>query len=239
MSVIDDQQQFLDGVVIDDAIWERWPDYRCLMIVADGVQAGPCDAAGETTLAEAERAALTVLDGRAPEELPHLAAWREAYRGFGAKPQRTRNSAEALLRRVETGLPRINRVADLYNAVSVRHALPAGGENRAAYVGSPRLCLAEGTEDFATIASGEDAVEHPSAGEVIWRDDAGVTCRRWNWRQCERTALHDDSTSLVFILDALGPLSDAELEQAGDEIVSGLGDSAAVVVSRRVFRKDA
>ena len=31
------------------------------------------------------------------EELPHVAAWREAYRAFGAKPQRTRNSLEALL----------------------------------------------------------------------------------------------------------------------------------------------
>ena len=49
------------------------------------------------------------------------AAWREAYRAFGAKPQRTRNSLEALLRRAEGGLPRVNRLTDAYNAISVIH----------------------------------------------------------------------------------------------------------------------
>ena len=56
-----------------------------------------------------------------------MAAWREAYRSFGAKPQRTRNSVEALLRRAETGLPRVNRLTDIYNAVSVLHQIPVGG----------------------------------------------------------------------------------------------------------------
>jgi DNA/RNA-binding domain of Phe-tRNA-synthetase-like protein len=31
---------------------------------------------------------------------------------------------EALLRRVETGLPRVKRLTDLYNAVSVLHQVP-------------------------------------------------------------------------------------------------------------------
>ena len=43
--------------------------------------------------------------GTTVEQLPHVAAWREAYRAFGAKPQRTRNSVEALMRRAEAGLP--------------------------------------------------------------------------------------------------------------------------------------
>ncbi|KOG85267.1 hypothetical protein ADK38_37650, partial [Streptomyces varsoviensis] len=112
------------------------------------------------------------------EEHPHLAAWREAFRAFGAKPQRTRPSAEALLRRAADGLPRVDRLTDIYNAISVAHVVPLGGEDLDHYQGPARLVRADGTEEFATAAGGESVIEHPAPGEVVWRDDAGVTCRR-------------------------------------------------------------
>ena len=56
----------------------------------------------------------------------------------------------------------------------------------------------------------------------MWRDAAGVTCRRWNWRQCRRTQLTPQTTSAVFILDALAPLSDEALVAAGDELADRL-----------------
>ena len=43
---------------------------------------------------------------------------------------------------------------------------------------------------------------------MVWCDDAGVTCRRWNWRQARRTQLRDDTTTALFILDALAPMTD-------------------------------
>ena len=76
-----------------------------------------------------------------PEELPHVAAWREAYRAFGAKPQRTRNSLEALLR-APSGLPRVNRLTDCCNAVSVLHQIPIGGEDLTRYADQDRLTAA-------------------------------------------------------------------------------------------------
>jgi hypothetical protein len=42
--------------------------------------------------------------------------------------------------------------------------------------------LLVGEEPFDAVANGETVAEYPEAGEVVWRDDAGVTCRRWNWR---------------------------------------------------------
>ena len=69
------------------------------LVAVDGLVPGPSDDAGEELLQTAEAAARTALAERPAEELPHVAAWREAYRAFGAKPQRTRNSLEALLRR--------------------------------------------------------------------------------------------------------------------------------------------
>jgi DNA/RNA-binding domain of Phe-tRNA-synthetase-like protein len=56
--------------------------------------------------------------------------------------------------------------------------------------------VARGDEPFDTVRDGAAVVEHPEAGEIVWRDDDGVTCRRWNWRQCKRTALHQGSRNL-------------------------------------------
>ena len=135
------------------------------------------------------------------------------------------------MRRSESGLPRVNRLTDIYNAVSILHRVPVGGEDLSRYVGPPRLVRATGEEAFDTVAGGEALVEHPEPGEVIWRDDAGVTCRRWNWRQARRTQLRADTTSGFFVIDALWPMTDEALLAAGRDLikhVSALGPAVRV-----------
>jgi DNA/RNA-binding domain of Phe-tRNA-synthetase-like protein len=106
--------------------------------------------------------------------------------------------------------------------------------------GPPRLVRAGGSEPFDTTSGGEPVVEHPEAGEVVWRDDVGVTCRRWNWRQGTRTRITADTTSALFILDALYPLSDDELTGAADALTEGLLalDPAATVHRRLLSNPD-
>jgi DNA/RNA-binding domain of Phe-tRNA-synthetase-like protein len=198
------------------------PDYAVLLIAADGLSPGPSDEASDAILAAAERRAAQQLAGSRPEDLPQVAEWRDAFRGFGAKPQRTRSSVEALLRRLEPGLPRIDRITDVYNALSIAFLLPVGGEDLARYGGPARLVRAAGDEDFDTFAAGRPAVEHPEPGEVIWRDDRGVTCRRWNWRQCARTRITASTTTAVFILDGLAALGTDGLRAAAAELSGSL-----------------
>jgi DNA/RNA-binding domain of Phe-tRNA-synthetase-like protein len=229
-------QEFLAGGQVDATVFALRPDYRALLLAADGIVAGPSDQAGDALLQAAEAAAAEALRDRPAEQLPHVAAWREAYRAFGAKPQRTRNSLEALLRRAASGLPRVNRLTDLYNAVSVLHQLPLGGEDLTRYTGPPRLVRATGEEPFDTVADGVTVTEHPEPGEVVWCDDAGVTCRRWNWRQARRTQLRDDTTAALFILDALGPMTDEALQAAADDLAAHLARlGPGVQVTRRLW----
>jgi DNA/RNA-binding domain of Phe-tRNA-synthetase-like protein len=217
-----DPAAWLAAAQVDAEVRDLRPDYAALLITADGLQPGPSDEASEAILAAAEQRAARQLAGSRPEDLPHVAQWREAFRAFGAKPQRTRPSVEALLRRVETGLPRIDRITDVYNAVSVAFVLPVGGEDLARYTGPTRLVRADGGEDFDTFADGQPAVEHPEPGEVIWRDDRGVTCRRWNWRQCARTRITATTTAAVFILDGLAALGTGGLRAAEAELTESL-----------------
>ncbi len=233
MRDLTDLRRVLDAVEVQPAVLALRPDYRALLLAVDGIEPGPSDDLSERLLQQAETHARKVLGERPVEELPHVAAWREAYRAFGAKPQRTRNSLEALLRRVTApdagGLPRVNRLTDVYNAVSVLHQVPLGGEDLDRYVGPPRLVRATGQEPFDTTSGGETVVEHPDAGEVVWCDDVGVTCRRWNWRQARRTQLRDGTTAALFILDALDALTDDALAGAAEHLAGALRRTGADV----------
>ena len=215
-------EDFLGGAYVDAAVFTLRPDYRVLLLAVDGLVPGPGDQASDALLQAAEAAARQALRGGPAEQLPHVAAWREAYRAFGAKPQRTRNSLEALLRRAATGLPRVNRLTDVYNAVSVLYQIPVGGEDLTRYAGPPRLIRAAGDELFDTVADGIAVTEHPEAGEVVWCDSAGVTCRRWNWRQARRTQLREDTTAALFILDALDPVTGEALHGVADDLAARL-----------------
>ena len=90
---------FLGGARVGAEVFALRPDYRALLLAVDGLVPGPSDSVSDALLRDAEAAAAEALDEREVHDLPHVAAWRDAYRAFGAKPQRTRNSLEALLRR--------------------------------------------------------------------------------------------------------------------------------------------
>ncbi|MFI8228428.1 B3/4 domain-containing protein [Streptomyces sp. NPDC085900] len=207
-------------LTVSDEVRALAPGFTHLAIEAHGLVNGPSTEGSSALLDDAARRLAARLDGRAPHEDPHMAAWREVYTAFGSKPSRTRNSAEALAKRAlsDAGLPRVNLLVDLYNAVSVAHLIPVGGEDIDRIRGGMRLVRAAGDEDFVTVAGGEETVEHPGAGEVVWRDDAGVTCRRWNWRQGPRTRLTEETVSGIFLLEGMAPLPVAELEAAGAEL---------------------
>ncbi|MEQ4208621.1 phenylalanine--tRNA ligase beta subunit-related protein [Actinopolymorpha sp. B9G3] len=207
---------------VEPAVHTLRPDYRALLVLAEGLVPGPSDDVSDRLLAAATAKARQRLgDGGVDGDL-HVAAWREAFRSFGAKPKRTRSSVEALLRRLDDGLPRIDRLTDTYNAVSIAYAVPVGGEDIDHYEGPLRLVRATGEESFDTVDKGEPAVDHPNPGEVVWRDDAGVTCRRWNWRQCVRTRLTGTTTRAVFVLDALAPMDDDAVHAAGAALAEAL-----------------
>ncbi|KAM0715927.1 hypothetical protein Q7P37_008441 [Cladosporium fusiforme] len=233
-----DSQFYLDAATVDSGIFDLRPDYRVLLITIDGITPAPSDSHSEALLQEAETTASSLLSKTPVTEIPHIASWREAYKAFGAKPNKTRNSLEALTRRAEAGLPRVNRLTDIYNAICVKHQIPLGGEDLDKYSGAPRLIRSNGKEPFETNAQGEKVVEHADVGEVVWCDDAGVTCRRWNWRQGPRTALSDETTRVLFILDVLDPVTDEAVNAAGDELVEVLKrTSPGIVTSKRLIGK--
>ena len=199
-------------VAVQAEIFELRPDYVALSLVAEGVSNPGRHAALDGLVARAREPLAWPAWGDA-----HLEAWRDAYRAFGAKPQRTPPSVDALAQRArrDGALPAINAVVDLYNALSVSYAIPIGGEDIDAYVSTPTLRRALGHETFDTQKDGAPCTETVPAGEVVWSDDRGVTCRRWNWRQGARTRIEDSTTRMWFVFERLEPMPLPALIEAG------------------------
>jgi DNA/RNA-binding domain of Phe-tRNA-synthetase-like protein len=187
---------------VDPAIFDRWPDYRLVLVAADHVDSTALAAVAARLHADAHDAVRAAGTG---EPDAHTVRWHAAYRDFGIKPRVARPSVDALVRRAasDNGLPRINVLVDLYNALSILHRVPIGGEDLDHYEGPARLILATGDEPFHTTADGVAVVDHADPGEPVWIDSAGITCRRWNWRQTSRTAIHTGTSRVGFIVDSL------------------------------------
>ena len=201
------------SVAVDSDIFTAHPEYVALIVLAEGIGNGPSDEDSSTVLDAAEQH-LRARGLTRPADDPHIAAWRAAFSAFGAKPSKYPCSAEALAARVLKGgtLPRVNVLVDLYNAISVRALTPVGGEDLDHLNGPLRLTIATGDEPF----DGHGGAPRP--GEIVWRDDAGVTCRRWNWRQGRRTRLTDATTRAFFVIDRLPGLDEDQLMAAASQL---------------------
>src|SRR5207247_1709269 len=108
------------------------PDYRVAFVIAEGMTiASERPAALDALIAEREAAARERWGGVELSQIPGIAAWRAAYKGFGIKQTRYRSSVERLLKNVLAGRPlaRVNVFVDLYNAVSLAHVLPLGADD--------------------------------------------------------------------------------------------------------------
>lgn len=178
-------------LAIDAPIFEQFPEYQALILYAEGVKNFPSTPESIALLRSVEQECRQRLTLETLADHPHIAAWRAAYRRFGANPKKYPCSVESLLRRVLKGqdLPAINGVVALYNMLSLKYMLPVGGEDWSRLTSDLRLTAAQGDEPFLTASDGQEHVAFPDPGEIVWADDAGVTCRRWNWRQ-GRSHLH-------------------------------------------------
>ncbi len=205
---------------LDPAVTTAFPDTLIALVTATGLRGHEPWPHTTATLQELER---QLADGTwqpADETDPRIDAWHTAYRAFGTNPRRTRPSVDALGRRLtkKGTLPRINPAVDSYNAVSVRHALPAGAFDLDHLTGDVVIHHADGTESFTPLGE-PDTIEHPRPGEIIYTDTTSVLTRHWNHRDAHRTRVTANSTYVTFVLETLHATRDSHhLKTAAHEL---------------------
>ncbi len=217
-----------------------FPEALIGLVVISGIN----NKAAAAESAEILERQVTETAGRLPDEdmaaLPSIAPWRDAYAQFGVKPSKVRSSIENLLRSAKAGrLRSINPLVDLYNSVSLAYQLPVGGEDLDAIEGDIVLTRADGTEHFVPL--GGAGIEPPPSGAVIYRDEAGVICSCWNWREADRTKLTEETTRAVLVIEAIPPVTREELNLAltalGNRITAHLGGGHRILILDRDNRE--
>src|SRR5215831_774264 len=126
----------------------RYPAVIGGVLLASGLTNGPAP--------DEQRAALARSGDTPLSQIPSLAAWRSAFRGFGVDPTQYRCAAEALLRRLtkKGDIPSISTLVDIGNLVSIRYGLPVALFDTRAVVGALTVRFADGTERHTTLGDG-------------------------------------------------------------------------------------
>jgi DNA/RNA-binding domain of Phe-tRNA-synthetase-like protein len=97
------------------------------------------------------------------------------------------------------------------NAVSLAFAVPVAVLDASAIAGPLEVRYATGDESYLTFA-GE--IEHPSAGEVIFADQAGQAhARRWTNRQSGLSAVRDSTARTLIVAEALHDSAPADMAE--------------------------
>jgi DNA/RNA-binding domain of Phe-tRNA-synthetase-like protein len=226
-------------LVITDTIFDEFPELILGVVILHNIDNSKNRAEITEMLRQAE-AALPGKFGSTPViEHPYIATWREAYRKFGAKPKNYPSSVENLSRRVLNGatIGHINNLVSLYNTISLRYILPVGGEDLDKIVCDVLLTRA-GNDEPAVFLLGEKEARPPRAGEIIYKDEAGAICRRWNWKEADRTKLTQATKNAFLVIEALPPVTRGELETATLELADLVKQYCGGTVSPALLDKD-
>jgi len=207
-------------LVVDPAIFKKFPG-TCLGIVIGHDLKNSADNIEQINqmLRDQEDKLKALFANQPLAEHPSIKAWREAYQRFGANPEKYKSSVENLSIRILAGNPvkHVSTLVDLYNSVSLKYLLPAGGEDIDSLDGNVELTFATAHE-IPVVAFGEKEAKKPEVGEVIYKDQGGTLCRRWNWRGTERSKLTTKTKNAFFVLEGLPPVSREHVEMAVAEL---------------------
>ena len=209
--------------ITEDSFWELFPGASLGIVVAHDMkpasEVSPESIAEiQALLARANTLAERYLESPTLSENAPVRVWRQAYQQFKTK-RGARCSIENLLKRVLKGNPvgPISPSVDLYNAMSLKYALPFGGEDIDAFAGDLRLTVTQGGDAFLPL--GEGAENDPTLpGELAYLDDEGAVCRCWNWRDGVRTALTDTTRNAFLIVECVDPDRVEDCRAATDEL---------------------
>lgn len=204
--------------IIEDDFWELFPNAKIGIITCNGIDNTIKDENQyKDMISQGEKEALNHLPNEEFSSNEVIKVWRDAFKKFKTK-KGARSSIEALLKRVSTGkgLGTINPLVDIYNSISLKYAMPCGGENMDKFIGDIRLTKATGDESFITL--GSDKSEPPYEGEIVYKDDEGAICRCWNWRESVRTMLTEDTKNAFLCIELVDENREKEFENALKEL---------------------
>lgn len=224
----------MKNFVIENDFWSLFPNAKIGVVICHGIDNSIKDEEQyKEIILKAEKEALNYLQNAEFSSNEVVKVWREAFQKFKTK-KGARSSIEALLKRVNNGnhLGTINPLVDIYNSISLRYALPCGGEDIDTFDGDIRLTKAVGDESFVTLGSNESAP--PYEGEIVYKDNEGAICRCFNWRESVRTMLTENTKNALLCIELIDERRLKEFENALKDLAktvqNNLGGACKILI---------
>lgn len=204
--------------IVDQSFWNLFPQAQIGVIVLKNYKSDNAYASEiMSLLEESHQEAKKYLTADNFSDNDVIRVYREAYQKFKTK-KGVRSSIESLLKRIVNNNPvgSIHPLVDIYNAASLRYALPVGAEDIDTFVGDLKLTITSGGDEFFLIGSDENTPTLPN--ELCYKDDKGAVCRCLNWRDGERTMITDATQHAFIVIELLDETRVKALHEALDFI---------------------
>lgn len=152
------------------------------------------------------------------KEVEEIVYYRDSFMKLGINPNKFMSSIEAIITRVakKKGLPNINSIVDLGNAVSLKYLVPLGAHDIDSAEEDIYLRFSRKGDIF--IPFGENEAECLEDGELIYAVGNKVKTRRWIWRQSEQGKITKESKNIFFPIDGFKDKNYNNVINARDEL---------------------
>ena len=204
--------------IVEKEIFEKLPSACFGVVMAKGIDNSKAYPEVDRLLDESIAAAAQHFVGKKAKEDPGILPYREAFRALDINPNKYLCSIEALFTRIAKGkgMPHINPVVDLGNAVSLKYTLPMGAHDLGG--SSEDICIRLAQPGDTFLPFGDEAEETPDSGEVVYAVGHQVRTRRWTWRQSEHGKIMPESTDIFFPIDGFTDFNREQVLAARDEL---------------------
>ncbi len=199
-------------------VFERIPSLFFGVVAAYGIDNSADCPPVKALLNEAVAAAYARFDGKKAKDDPAILPYRQAFTKLGINPNKFMSSVEAMFTRVAKGkgLPHINPIVDLGNALSLKYVLPMGAHDMRQADGDIEVRFSTAEDTFMPF--GENAEEHMPSDELVYAVGHRVRTRRWIWRQSEIGKIVPSSTDIFFPIDGFVQINRDSILAARDEL---------------------
>lgn len=199
--------------IVDKEILQHYPSLHLGAIILKNFDNSKRISVIESLLRGANEEKIRDFSGKKIEEDPRVKVWKKTYKSFDFDDKNHFSNLEDLLKKAIGGKGKAsgNSLVDICNLIALKYCIPIQAHDIDELSGNLRLTYAAGSEYF--VEEGKKAIKVKS-GEVVYRDDAGVLSRGWNWQFSARDKISTNTNNALVLFEDMGVLGTKGLEDA-------------------------
>lgn len=207
--------------IVEKEVFDKLDDVCFGIVVAKGIDNTQKIEKIQNLLEAGIKANEEKYEGKKVKESEEVACYRDAFRTLGINPNKFMSSIESMLTRVskKKGLPSINPIVDIGNAMSLKYYLPMGAHDIDT-IAPQDVEVRFSRDGDKFIPFGETEPEILDAGELVYAVGDKVRTRRWIWRQSEEGKIVESTKNIFFPIDGFKNSNYDNLMAAREELAS-------------------